>query len=77
MFLCVSLSDLLPELQFHRHDRVLLTIALILGLGVAWLAGQFHHHEHGDLGHDEPHVHTMTPEPSEGPGHAEHLGHTH
>jgi zinc and cadmium transporter len=24
-FLCISLSDLLPELQFHRHDRVKLS----------------------------------------------------
>ena len=50
MFLCVSLSDLLPELQFHRHDRILLTIALILGLGVAWFAGLFHDHEHAHDG---------------------------
>jgi zinc and cadmium transporter len=35
-FLCISLSDLLPELQLHRHDRVKLSIALLLGLAVAW-----------------------------------------
>ena len=35
-FLCISLSDLLPELQFHRHDRVKLSVALLLGLAVAW-----------------------------------------
>ena len=35
-FLCISLSDLLPELQFHQHDRVKLTIALLLGLTLAW-----------------------------------------
>ena len=35
-FLCISLSDLLPELQFHRHDRVKLSVALVLGLAVAW-----------------------------------------
>jgi len=34
-FLCISLSDLLPELQFHRHDRIKLSLALILGLAVA------------------------------------------
>ena len=39
-FLCISLSDLLPELQFHRHDRVKLSLALLLGLAVAYLAGQ-------------------------------------
>ena len=37
-FLCISLSDLLPELQFHRHDRLKLSAALLLGLGVAWAA---------------------------------------
>ncbi len=35
-FLCISLSDLLPELRFHRHDRVKLSAALLLGLAVAW-----------------------------------------
>ncbi len=35
-FLCVSLSDLLPELQFHDHDRLLLTSALVVGLALAY-----------------------------------------
>jgi zinc and cadmium transporter len=39
-FLCISLSDLLPELQFHRHDRVKLSAALLFGLAVANLAAQ-------------------------------------
>ena len=38
-FLCVSLSDLLPELQFHQHDRFKLSAALLLGLGLAFLLG--------------------------------------
>jgi zinc and cadmium transporter len=38
-FLCISLSDLLPELQFHQHDRVKLSVAMLLGLAVAWAAG--------------------------------------
>jgi zinc and cadmium transporter len=38
-FLCISLSDLLPELQFHHHDRVKLSVAMLLGLAVAWAAG--------------------------------------
>jgi hypothetical protein len=29
---------LLPELQFHSHDRFKLSIALLLGLGVAHFA---------------------------------------
>ncbi len=35
-FLCISLSDLLPEVQFHRHDRLKLSAALILGIAVAY-----------------------------------------
>jgi zinc and cadmium transporter len=37
-FLCISLSDLLPELHFHHHDRVKLSVALLLGLAVAHAA---------------------------------------
>ncbi|MBC8523284.1 ZIP family metal transporter [PVC group bacterium] len=45
MFLCISLCDLLPELQFHGHDRFSLTIALLLGLAVAWGIAQSHSHD--------------------------------
>ena len=48
-FLCISLSDLLPELQFHSHDRIKLSAALLLGLGVAHFAAQMEalaHHTH-------------------------------
>jgi zinc and cadmium transporter len=45
-FLCISLSDLLPELQFHQHDRVKLSAALLLGLGVAFAAGHFESASH-------------------------------
>jgi zinc and cadmium transporter len=43
-FLCIALSDLLPELQFHAHDRFKLSGALLLGVGVMataswWEAG--------------------------------------
>jgi zinc and cadmium transporter len=40
-FLCIACSDLLPELQFHSHDRFKLSIALIAGLAVAMLIGRF------------------------------------
>ncbi|WP_083714029.1 ZIP family metal transporter [Paludisphaera borealis] len=30
-FLCIALSDLLPELQFHSHDRFKLSVALLAG----------------------------------------------
>jgi zinc and cadmium transporter len=38
-FLCISCSDLLPELQFHSHDRFKLSAALLAGLSVAILIG--------------------------------------
>ena len=40
-FLCIATSDLLPEIQFHTHDRVKLSFALLAGLGLAVLIGQF------------------------------------
>lgn len=48
-FLCIATSDLLPELQFHRHDRLKLSSALILGVALAWAIGLFETH-----GHDHP-----------------------
>lgn len=38
-FLCIACSDLLPELQFHSHDRFKLSLALMAGLAVAVLIG--------------------------------------
>jgi zinc and cadmium transporter len=53
-FLCIACSDLLPELQFHSHDRFKLSVALLIGLGVAVLIGRFeaknHDHVHPDPG---------------------------
>lgn len=51
-FLCIACSDLLPELQFHSHDRFKLSVALLAGLAVAVLIGRFEttgheHHDHG------------------------------
>jgi zinc and cadmium transporter len=40
-FLCIASSDLLPELQFHSHDRLKLTLALLAGLAIAILIKQF------------------------------------
>jgi zinc and cadmium transporter len=48
--LCISSSDLLPELQFHSHDRLKLSAALALGLALAWslvyVENQGHDHHH-------------------------------
>jgi zinc and cadmium transporter len=35
-FLCIAAADLLPEVEFHSHDRLLLTAALTLGITIAW-----------------------------------------
>jgi zinc and cadmium transporter len=42
ILLCIALSDILPELQFHSHDRLLLSAALAVGLWIAWLAASLH-----------------------------------
>ncbi len=44
-FLCIACADLLPELQFHRHDRIKLSLALLLGLALAVLITRFGHAE--------------------------------
>ncbi len=52
VFLCIALSDVLPELQFHRHDRVKLSAALILGIALAGVIAHFeakaHQHDHAN-----------------------------
>jgi len=50
-FLCIACSDLLPELQFHSHDRLKLSLALLAGLAVAVLIGQIEGIRH-DRGSD-------------------------
>jgi zinc and cadmium transporter len=61
-FLCIAMSDLLPELQFHAHDRAVLSVALLLGLSVAWVIGAIekgsHAHQHeGHAAHVETRAH--------------------
>jgi zinc and cadmium transporter len=46
-FLCIAASDLLPELQFHSHDRVKLSIALLIGIAISALLGMFEPGGHG------------------------------
>lgn len=53
-FLSIACADLLPELQFHRHDRGVLTLALLAGLGVAVLIVVAGHA--GDAVHAAPHA---------------------
>ena len=60
-FLCISLSDLLPELQFHQHDRFKLSAALLAGLALSWLVVLLEPHDHlgdnVDAKTQEVHVH--------------------
>ncbi|MCA9078040.1 MAG: ZIP family metal transporter [Planctomycetaceae bacterium] len=37
VFICISLGDLLPEMEFHSHNRVPLTITLLTGIVLAWV----------------------------------------
>lgn len=39
VFLCIALSDLLPEIEFHTHDTARLFVSLIAGVALAWLVG--------------------------------------
>ena len=52
-FLCISLSDLLPELQFHDHDRVKLSVSLLLGLALAYGICQMESTTHQHLAEPE------------------------
>ncbi|CAN5882382.1 ZIP family metal transporter [soil metagenome] len=58
-FLCIALSDLLPELQFHSHDRVKLSLALLAGIALMAAAsfweGDHHHHTHAEEAEHEAH----------------------
>ena len=36
VFMCIALSDLLPEIQFHTHDRVKLILFFLIGIGLAY-----------------------------------------
>src|SRR5262245_12783707 len=53
VFLCIALSDLLPEMEFHSHSRLPLTAALLTGVALAWAIGfaeseHAHSHQHAE-----------------------------
>jgi len=58
-FLCIAAADLLPEVQFHSHDRLLLTTSLALGLAIAWgitvMERSSHAHTHAHAAAAESH----------------------
>jgi zinc and cadmium transporter len=53
VFLCISLADILPEIQFHHHDRVKLSAALLMGVALSFAIGlcesDHAHAEHGTV----------------------------
>jgi zinc and cadmium transporter len=53
-FVCIASSDLLPELQFHQHDRGKLSAALLLGLAVAIAVAELEEATHGPHTHAAP-----------------------
>jgi zinc and cadmium transporter len=57
VFICIAAADLLPEIQFHSHNRVVLSLLIILGMfaayGIGFLEPSHQHggHTHGAHGH--------------------------
>jgi zinc and cadmium transporter len=82
VFLCIALSDLLPEMEFHSHNRIPLTLALLLGIAIAWAIGlvegsHAHTHHAPDHVHQDGHVHDEhAHDEHDHDGHA-HDGHAH
>jgi zinc and cadmium transporter len=67
-FLFVALSDLLPEVQFHRHDRVPLSLALVFGIVLMGGIALLENLGHGDHNHADDNPGAQQP-PDEGLGH--------
>lgn len=62
VFLCISLGDLLPEIQFHHHDRLQLSSALLAGVTLAYAIGFLepaHVHHRGTNSAGTPRQHTL------------------
>jgi zinc and cadmium transporter len=58
-FLCIACADLLPELQFHSHDRLKLSLALLAGVAVALAITRFGH-AHPESDHGATHTGSAT-----------------
>ena len=66
-FIGIALADLLPEVEFHNHDRGKLTTAFLLGIGIAVVvenlpghnhaahsdSSSIHEHDRGDDDHND------------------------
>ena len=74
-FVCISLSDLLPEVAFHDHDRGKLTAALFLGVALAVGVENLPGHSHD---HSGKHQHQVSGKSSDGqPAEHDHSEHDH
>jgi zinc and cadmium transporter len=62
-FLFIALSDLLPEIHFHRHDRVPLFLALLTGVVFMGIIALFEPHEEHKGGQEN-----APTKPADGPG---------
>src|SRR5262245_37982660 len=60
-FLCIALSDLLPELQFHSHDRLPLSVALLLGFALMVGTALLEPTGHDERAASAPSHHPRTP----------------
>ena len=79
-FLCIAAADLLPEVHFHRHDRIGLSVALVLGIGLALAVGRLEAAAHSHAGHDHGRAPAAAPaDPHAGHDHSghDHAGHDH
>ncbi|NDC54383.1 MAG: hypothetical protein EBZ74_08845 [Planctomycetia bacterium] len=56
-FLCIAAADLLPEVEFHSHDRLLLTAALTVGIALAWGIVVLERSSHAHAVHSGGHGH--------------------
>ena len=73
VFLCIALADILPEIQFHAHDRMKLSAALVLGVVFAYALGIFESpHQHGHAPAESPHPHEHAPADAHGEEDHEH-----
>jgi zinc and cadmium transporter len=60
-FLCIALSDLLPELQFHSHDRFKLSAALLVGFTIMAATALFEPAAPREVGPASPPHHAPVP----------------
>jgi zinc and cadmium transporter len=65
-FLCIAAADLLPEVEFHSHDRLLLTASLTLGIAIAWGITTLEHGSHAHSLHSKAAGESMIRPESEG-----------